>query len=95
MFVNKEGKDWRNGVYLTTVMSSLEADILESKLRGEGIPVIKRYKGASNAMEIIMGSSHSYPIDLYVPEDTLEDAKNIIVPIPILSEDDFDEEDPE
>ncbi len=91
MFGRKEGKDWRNGVYLTTATSSLEADILESKLRGEGIPVIKRYVGASNAMEIIMGSNFSYPIELYVPEDTLEDAQNIIVAIPILSED-FDEE---
>lgn len=96
MFGKKEGKDWRNGVYLTTAMNSLEADILESKLRGEGIPVIKRYKGAGNAMEIIMGSSYSYPIELFVPEDTLEDAKNIIVAIPILSDEDFDEEvDPE
>ena len=47
-------------------------------------------------MEIIMGSSYSYPIELFVPEDTLEDAKNIIVAIPILSDEDFDEEvDPE
>ena len=91
MFEKKEGKSWRNGVYLTTAMDSLEADILESKLRGEGIPVIKKYKGAGNAMEIIMGSSYSYPIELFVPEDTLEDARNIIVAIPILSED-FEED---
>ena len=85
-------KEWRGGVYLTTVESSLEADILESKLRGEGIPCIKRYKGAANAVEIIMGSNSAYPIDLYVPEEALEDAKNIIVAVPILSEE-FDEED--
>jgi len=78
-------------VYLTTAMNSLEADILESKLRAESIPSIKRYKGAGNAMEIIMGSTYSYPIDLYVPEETLEDARNIIVATPILSEDFQDE----
>jgi len=94
MFEKMQAKGWRNGVYLTTAMNSLEADILESKLRGEGIPVIKRYKGAGNAMEIIMGSSYSYPIELYVPEETLEDARNIIVAIPLLSEDP-DEDDPQ
>lgn len=82
---NKD-KPWRNGVYLATAENSLEADILESKLRSEGIPVIKKYKGAGNAMEIIMGSNYTSPIDLYVPEDTLEDAKNIIVAIPLLSD---------
>jgi hypothetical protein len=87
---NKNKKDWRNGVYLTTARNSLEADILESKLRSEGIPVIRRYKGASNAMEIIMGSNTAYPIELYVPGQTLEDAKNIIVPIPILSDEEID-----
>lgn len=87
MFGNKEKNEWRGGVYLTTTKNSMEADILESKLRGEGIPVIRKYKGASNAMEIIMGSNSAFPIDLYVPEDALEDAKNIIIAIPILSED--------
>lgn len=87
MFGIKEKKEWRDGVFLTTTKNSLEADILESKLRGEGIPVIRKYKGASNAMEIIMGSNSTYPIDLYVPEEALEDARNIIVAIPILSED--------
>ncbi len=80
-------KNWRYGTYLTTVDNSMEADILESKLRGEGIPVIRKYRGSGNAMEIIMGSSLSYPIDLYVPVETLDDAKNIIIPVPILSDD--------
>ena len=53
----KEKTEWRNGVYLTTCESSLQADILESKLRAEGIPCQKKYKGTSNAMEIIMGSA--------------------------------------
>lgn len=84
----KEDKAWRNGVYLTTANNSLEADILESKLRSENIPVVKKYKGAGNALEIIMGSNYSCSIDLYVPEETLEDALNIIVAIPLPDEDD-------
>jgi hypothetical protein len=81
-----EGKEWREGIYLTTAKNSLEADILESKLRGEGIPSIRRYRGASNAMEIIMGTNTAFPIELYVPEEALEDAKNIIIAIPLVGD---------
>jgi hypothetical protein len=83
MFGNKE-KDkehWRDGTFLVTVNNSMEADILESKLKAEGIPVMRRYEGFANAAEIIMGSNSAFQIDLYVPEDALEDAKNIIVPL--------------
>lgn len=94
MFEKKEQKQWRDGTYLTTAKNTLEADILESKLNSEGIPVIRKYKGAGNAMEIIMGNTLTYPIDLFVPEETLEDAKNIILPIPLVS-DDLEDEEPE
>lgn len=83
MFGKKEKKEWRNGVYLCTAKSSFEADLLESKLRSENIPCQKRYQGASNFLEIAMGANSTYPIDIYVPEETIEDAKNIIVPIPL------------
>lgn len=87
MLGKKESKEWRDGVFLCTAANSMEADILESKLMGEGIPSIRRYKGASNAMEIFMGQSLAFPIDIYVPEETLEDARNIIVPFPLMDED--------
>ncbi|HHX13975.1 MAG TPA: hypothetical protein GX726_03355 [Clostridiales bacterium] len=79
-------KPWHNAEYLTTASDSLQADILESKLRGENIPVIRRYRGAGNALEIIMGSDMSYPIDLYVPAEYLEDARNVIIPIPLVDD---------
>jgi hypothetical protein len=83
MLGNKnENKEWRDGVYLCTAKNSLEADILESKLRSENIPCVKKYNGASNFLEIAMGSNSAFAIDIYVPEQTLEDAKNIIVPVP-------------
>jgi len=74
---------WREGVYLVTTRTSLEADIIESKLRGEGIPCLKKYKGASNFMEIALGSNSTQPIEIYVPEGTLKIAKEVIVPVPI------------
>jgi len=76
-------KEWRGGVYLCTAKSSFEADLLESKLKSEEIPCVKRYRGASNFLEIAMGSNTAFPIDIYVPESTLEDAKNTIVAVPL------------
>lgn len=83
MFEKKQKDEWRGGVFLCTTKDSMEADILESKLRSEGIPCLKKYRGASNFLEIAMGQNTAFPIDLYVPEETLEDAKNIIIPIPL------------
>lgn len=80
---NRENKEWRDGVYLCTAGNSFEADLFESKLRGEGIPCIRKFRGASNAMEIFMGQSLAFPIDIYVPSETLEDAKNIIIAFPL------------
>ena len=86
MFEKKDQREWRDGVYLCTAKNSFEADILESKLRSEGIPSLKKFKGAGNFLEIFMGSNSAYPIDLYVPEESLEDARNIIVAVPLDDE---------
>lgn len=82
MFGKKEKKDsWRGGVYLCTAADNLQADILESKLRSEGIPYIRKYEGAGNYVEIFTGINTVNGIELYVPEDKLEDAENIIIPV--------------
>ena len=85
---NKEEK-WRNGVYLLSAQNSLEADIIESKLRAEGIPCVKNYRGASNFMEIALGSNTIQDIEIYVPEEMLERAKDALISVPI--DDDYDE----
>ncbi|MEG1585095.1 MAG: DUF2007 domain-containing protein, partial [Anaerovorax sp.] len=87
----KEKETWRDGVYLCTAKNSIDADILESKLRSEQIPCVKKYQGASNFLEVFMGSNSAYPIEIYVPEQALEDAKNIILTVPLDGESvDFD-----
>jgi hypothetical protein len=91
MFEKTDQNEWRDGVYLCTAKDSFEADLLESKLRSEAIPCIKKFKGAGNFLEIFMGTNSAYPIDLYVPEETLEDAKNIVVAVPILGDEIPDE----
>lgn len=72
---------WRNGVYLCTVNDSFQADMLESKLRSENIPCQKKYVGSSNYLEIVFGSNLTGEIELYVPEECLADARNVIVPV--------------
>ena len=81
MYKKDTSEHWRGGVYLCTAEDNLEADILESKLRGEGIACIRKYEGAGNYVELVMGMNSARGIDLYVAEDKLFDAGNIIVPI--------------
>jgi hypothetical protein len=93
MFKKKDQKtEWRDGVYLCTVTGSMEADILESKLRGEGIPSERRWKGAGNFLEIFMGANSVCPIDIYVPASSFEDAQNTIVPFPLDEDADAEKE---
>ena len=55
MFSNYDNKEpWRGGVFLCTAESTFQADLLESKLRSEGIPCVKKYQGAANFIEIAM-----------------------------------------
>jgi hypothetical protein len=93
MFKKKEepAQTWRDGVFLRTVSSSWEADILESKLRGEGIPCQRKYAGAGNFLEIVMGVNTTCPIDLYVPAAALEDAQNTLLAPDGLPEDPEDD----
>ena len=46
---------WRGGVWLTTVSTSFEADLMESKLRAEGIPVLKKY----SHLPVVIDPSHA------------------------------------
>jgi hypothetical protein len=76
-------EEWQGGVFLCSASGSLEADILESKLRSEGIPCGRRYGGAGNFLEIFMGTNSTCPIDIYVPAAVIEDARNIILAFPL------------
>ena len=84
----QEGYKWRGGVYLCTVTDSFQADLLESKLRAENIPTRRKYIGSSSYLEVVFGNALTGEIELYVPEECLEDARNVIVPV------DLDECDP-
>ena len=62
-------------------------------IRDRGIPCIRRYEGGGNYLEIVFGQQNVFPIEIYVPEDALERAKEAIVSVPI--DDDFEEADEE
>lgn len=79
-------KAWRDGVFAVTAADTFEADLFEAKLASEGIPCVKKYQGASNFIEIAMGSNSAYPIDIYVPEDRLEEARELLKPVEISDE---------
>ena len=81
IFQYDRSKPWRDGVFLCSVRGNMKAEIIESKLRSEGIPCERRYQGSSNYMEILFGRDFANEIDIYVPEQVLEDAKNIIQPV--------------
>lgn len=64
-------------VLLTSVSTDMEADLLESLLRAEGIPVTRRYQEAGGYLMVYMGTT-SFGVDLYVPESMISTAKELL-----------------
>lgn len=62
---------------LLTNLDNVEAEIIISKLKSYGIPVLKKEKGAGALMEIYTGVN-LYGIDLYVPAHVLEVARELL-----------------
>nr|WP_300090732.1 DUF2007 domain-containing protein [Sedimentibacter sp.] len=58
-------------------LNNVEAEIIISKLKSYGIPVLKKEKGAGALMEIYTGVN-LYGIDLYVPSHVLEVARELL-----------------
>ncbi len=75
--MNKTGDNGEEWKFLAGVSSDIEAEIIESLLKEEGIPVIKKYREAGGFLQIYMGMT-SFGIELYVPSSRLEGAKNLI-----------------
>ncbi len=63
--------------FLLSVSSSMEADMIESLLKANDIPVLKKYRESGGYMMIMMGST-IYGVDLYVPSDMLDKAREIV-----------------
>lgn len=74
---NKKRNNKEEWVILVKALSATEASIIESMLAEEGIPVLKKSKGSGAYLEIYMGQSIT-GWDIYVPEQGLEHAREII-----------------
>ena len=64
-------------VYLTTVLDRVEADIVESLLNSYNIPVLRKYREIGGYLNIYMGNTNS-GVDIYVPSELFEVAKDLI-----------------
>ncbi|NLI93241.1 MAG: hypothetical protein GX434_13985 [Peptococcaceae bacterium] len=63
--------------FLTQAASENEANIIESVLLSEGIPVMKKYQEAGEYLVIYMGMTN-FGVDIYVPENKTEIAKTLL-----------------
>jgi hypothetical protein len=68
-----------NEALLISNLSNIESDIITSILNAYEIPYIKKSKGPGDIMEIYFGAT-SFGIDIYVPTDMLQFAKELINP---------------
>jgi len=63
-------------VKLTCLSGEIEADILFGLLETNEIPAAKVYPGATQVMKVYMGTAIG--VEVHVPEDRLQDAKEIL-----------------
>lgn len=64
---------------LVTLYDDILLSMYEELLKEENIPYLKKDRGTGNAMRIMMGQSF-YGTDIYVPEELLEKALELITP---------------
>lgn len=65
---------------LLSNLNGIEAEIIIAKLKSYGIPVLKKSKGTGEIMEIYTGVN-LYGIDIYVPSDMVDLAKELLKPV--------------
>lgn len=73
----KEKVIYDKEAYLLTVNTGTEADLIESILNANNIPVLKKFKEAGAYLILYMGMT-SFGIDIYVPSKLLDEAKVLI-----------------
>ena len=63
--------------FLMSVGTSMEADMIESLLKVNEIPVLRKYREAGGYLMVMMGGT-VYGVDIYVPEDLLDKAREVV-----------------
>ncbi|NLX64178.1 MAG: DUF2007 domain-containing protein [Clostridiaceae bacterium] len=85
---NKQKPPVEGQAFLITAGDSIEADIIESKLSTAEIPVYRKYREPGAYLEIILGNT-TMGIDLFVPEEKIEEAKAILESAADVSDDEI------
>jgi hypothetical protein len=70
------------------VDDTVEADIMESKLKASGIAVLRNYRESGAYLTLILGKS-SFGVDMFVPTDRLEEAKEILASAQDIKDEDI------
>lgn len=75
------------GVFLVSTANGFEADIIGAKLEAYGVPVMRRHRETGDYLKVFMGAS-PFGVDVYVPSRLLEKAKEILLIMPEVVEED-------
>jgi len=72
--------EYDSTVFLITAKDTINAEMMESMLNDHGIPVLKKYRETGGYLNIYMGMTN-YGVDLYVPSQSIDQAKEVILPV--------------
>lgn len=62
---------------LTTLYDTVAAELVGALLTEEGIPFLRKDRGTGGMMRILAGTTLS-PIDIYVPDTRLDEARELL-----------------
>ena len=62
---------------LTTLYDTVSAELVCALLTEEGIPFLRKDRGTGGMMRILAGTTLS-PIDIYVPDTRLDEARELL-----------------
>lgn len=79
---------------LTTVFSNEELLVIKGILEGADIPFLAKARGAGGAVDVIMGFN-MYGTDIFVREEDLEAAEQLLAPGDTAFDEEIDEVEPE
>lgn len=65
-------------VFLAETLDDSEAVIIESLLRSNGIPVLKKHNGVGAVLKVFQVETTKFPVDLFVPESKYTQARELL-----------------
>lgn len=75
--IKKEEILYDKEAFLITVNDRIKADLVESILNANNIPVLKKHRESGAYLDLYIGMT-SYGIDIYVPSKILDEAKELL-----------------